>query len=49
MIAKYEDGDRFEGYVKDGEKCGKGRYTFKDGGSYIGDWNSDLKDGFGVL
>ncbi|WP_224483469.1 tetratricopeptide repeat protein [Robertkochia aurantiaca] len=43
----YKDGDRFEGYWKNGQKHGKGTYFWKDGRKLIGFWKDGSKEGFG--
>lgn len=43
---EYENGT-YEGYIKANKRHGKGKYTWKDGNWYEGDWVDDLKDGTG--
>lgn len=48
-IAIYLNGDKYEGDFQDGERYGKGEYTFSDGRKYIGSWENDLFDGQGTF
>ena len=42
------DGILFEGNFNDDMKNGEGRYTWKDGKSYVGYWKDDNAFGKGV-
>ena len=39
----------YEGEWVDGKMHGRGVYTFPNGNKYDGEWQNDLKDGYGVL
>lgn len=41
--------DRYVGEFRDGEKNGKGVYTWANGSRYEGEYSNDRKDGFGTL
>jgi hypothetical protein len=43
------DNGEYQGEVKDNRRCGRGRYTWKDGNFYEGDWVDDVKHGQGVF
>ena len=43
-----ENGDIYEGELKDGVMSGKGKYTFKSGSYYVGEFNNDAPNGKGV-
>lgn len=47
--AVYEKGDIYEGNLINGRRSGKGKYKWKNGNKYNGEWKDDLKDGFGVF
>ena len=38
---------KYVGQYKDGEKHGKGTYTWSDGGTYVGEWKEGKFDGQG--
>ena len=38
----------YVGQYKDGEKHGKGRYTWSDGEIYVGNWKDGKYDGQGT-
>jgi hypothetical protein len=38
----------YVGQYKDGEKHGKGRYTWSDGGIYVGNWKDGKEHGQGT-
>ena len=42
------NGDSFQGFMKLGEKQGKGRITWNDGSYYYGSFVGDLKHGDGI-
>ena len=49
----YSKDDKFNqvsyiGNLKDGKQSGKGKLVFKDGEKYEGDFENDLRNGFGV-
>ena len=44
----WPDGSLYEGYCKDGEACGKGRLIHADGDVYVGSWQNDKANGFGI-
>lgn len=46
-VVHYEDGDKYEGFFKDGKRNGPGRYDNADGSYYIGNWESDRKEYYG--
>eukprot|EP01006_Ploeotia_vitrea_P062648 TRINITY_DN84179_c0_g1_i1.p2 TRINITY_DN84179_c0_g1~~TRINITY_DN84179_c0_g1_i1.p2 ORF type:complete len:658 (-),score=411.56 TRINITY_DN84179_c0_g1_i1:43-2016(-) len=48
-VAKFPNGDTYEGEYRDGKRNGKGKYVFAKGGSYEGDYVDGLKHGRGVL
>eukprot|EP00796_Vickermania_ingenoplastis_P010833 gene10833-7504_t len=41
-------GERYEGHFERGVRCGMGRCWYRDGGSYVGEWQGGLPDGDGV-
>jgi hypothetical protein len=43
----FENGNRYEGYWKDGAFNGHGIFNWKNGGSYDGEWKDGLKSGNG--
>lgn len=45
----YADGTRYEGEKMLGKKHGRGRYYFKEGYIYDGNWENDQMAGYGVL
>jgi len=45
----YDNGKVYEGYWKNGKRCGNGRLVHKDGSIYIGDWKEDLANGNGIF
>lgn len=45
---KYKNGDEYKGNFKNGQKWGKGIYTWKSGAYYVGSWNKDMMNGEGV-
>jgi hypothetical protein len=38
----------YNGNFKDGKRSGKGKLVWKDGSKYMGDFEKDLRNGFGV-
>lgn len=54
MICRYEDGDIYEGYYKDGLASGHGvrkSGSFKSNTAtvYVGEWVNGLRQGYGVI
>lgn len=45
----YENGDRFQGELKNGKRNGKGAYFYADGSVYKGDWKDGKENGEGML
>ncbi|MFZ5351340.1 MAG: trypsin-like peptidase domain-containing protein [Bacillota bacterium] len=45
----FENGDKYEGYVKNNQFNGKGTLTYVDGGKYEGSWEADYMHGYGVF
>lgn len=43
----YDNGDEFRGIFNLGKKTGRGEFFFKNGDSYIGDFENNLFDGHG--
>lgn len=48
-IARYPNGDVFEGTYQHGKRDGSGSYTFKNGASYVGSYKNNKKHGAGKL
>ncbi len=48
-MVRFENGDYYEGFFKNGLRNGPGGYIYANGNSYIGMWSNDLKDGYGIL
>lgn len=46
---KFNNGDVYEGIIKNAELDIYGAYLFNDGSIYIGDWKTGRKHGFGLL
>lgn len=46
---RYSNKDVYQGSFKEGNKEGKGVYTFADGGVYTGNYKKDLRHGYGTL
>jgi hypothetical protein len=47
--SEYEKkGERYEGYLKDGKKDGKGKFIYVNGNYYDGEWKDNKKNGKGV-
>jgi len=44
----FKNGERYEGALVNGFKCGKGGYFYVNGNKYQGDWTNDRKNGYGV-
>ncbi len=44
----YQNGDIYEGNLKNGLKHGKGTLTTRNNRSYKGDWKNDKPHGFGI-
>jgi hypothetical protein len=45
----YENGDVYEGELKDDKRNGKGKFVCKTGTLYEGDWKDDKKHGKGTM
>ena len=45
----YEIGTRYEGYMLKGLRHGKGKFYYKEGSYYDGNWKTNKMDGYGVL
>ena len=45
----YPNGDRYEGDMKDGKRCGEGNCVYSNGDKYEGGWLDDLRDGEGLM
>ena len=48
-IINYDNGNRYEGEMRNGKKEGQGTYIFKSGEKYVGKWKNDTYNGKGVL
>lgn len=44
-----EDGGKYEGFMVNEQKNGKGKLSFKDGGCYVGEWTDNRMSGYGKL
>ena len=44
----YDNGDKYVGEYKDGQKHGQGTVTFASGNKYTGDWKEDMRNGLGT-
>lgn len=44
----WEDGSKYEGEWKNGERHGKGTFYYTNGDKYIGDWVRDVQHGKGI-
>lgn len=49
MIENYEDGTRYEGFMKDHVRNGYGKFYYKSGSVYDGEWKDNLMNGYGTL
>lgn len=45
----YKEGDKYEGYFKDGFRSGQGTYLYADGMKYVGSYDSGKRNGFGTF
>jgi hypothetical protein len=45
----FENGGRYQGYVRDGKRNGHGIFYYRDGGYYDGHWKDNQMNGFGKL
>lgn len=47
---RYASGDSYEGYMKDGQRCGHGvlRSSMSQMTTYVGAWRKDRRHGYGV-
>ncbi len=42
------NGEKYEGYMKNGVRSGKGTYYFNSGERYKGNWENNQRNGFGI-
>lgn len=42
-------GSRYEGYKLNGQRHGRGKFFYQDGGSYDGEWRENKMEGQGTL
>lgn len=45
----YENGNMYEGYLKNGKRNGYGKFYFNHGGEYEGNWVENKMQGQGIL
>lgn len=45
----YQNGSAYKGEKVEGKKQGRGLFTYEDGSKYEGDWEDDVRCGFGSL
>lgn len=45
----YENGGKYVGYMKNGQRNGEGVFYYRDGGFYDGRWKRNMMNGFGKL
>ena len=45
----YANGDHYDGVYVDGKKQGVGKFSWRDGGEYVGEWHNDRQHGNGVM
>ena len=48
-VKNYENGDKYQGFIKDNKKEGRGKYFYKNGNVYEGDFKNDISEGKGVF
>jgi hypothetical protein len=48
-IHEYDDGSKYVGEWKDGERHGQGTYTFANGNNYVGEWKDGKRHGQGTF
>lgn len=48
-VKVWQNGERYEGWFKNGMRDGYGYMKYEDGNKYIGDWSENLRYGHGVL
>ena len=41
------DGEKYEGFMQNGMRNGKGKLEYKDGGYYSGEWRDNRMWGYG--
>lgn len=49
VTEEYEVGTKYEGYMLDGMRHGKGKFYYKEGSYYDGEWRNNKMHGFGTL
>ena len=45
----WENGERYEGWFKNGMRDGYGFMTYENGDTYIGEWSENLRYGHGGI
>lgn len=45
----YEDGNKYEGFIKDKLRNGYGKFYYKGGSIYDGEWKNNYMNGYGTL
>ncbi|MGL6064638.1 MAG: protein kinase domain-containing protein [Fusobacteriaceae bacterium] len=45
----YDNGDTYDGALKNGERNGSGKYIWNDGDKYVGEWKNGVMHGFGKM
>ena len=48
-IKHYDNGERYEGEMKNGIREGKGTYYYNNSNRYRGDWKNGMKEGKGIF
>jgi len=49
MVIIFNNGNKYEGQMKDRKFHGKGKYTYVNGDYYEGEWLNDKEHGFGLF
>ena len=49
VVEHFKVGSKYEGYKLNGQRHGKGKFYYQDGGFYDGEWNNNKMEGYGIL
>ena len=49
FMMEYNNGDKYDGYIRNDLKDGNGKMEYKNGNIYDGIWINDLKEGKGIM
>ena len=48
-VINYNNGDKYVGELKNGQRSGHGLYMWENGDAWYGQWKNDTRNGYGIM